>query len=399
MRPALALLFAATTWATSCSTLPPCTALAPDLTVAIAEILETPLPAGDAPVPVRMRLKTLIYGRSPGAEFTFLLRSSSNLPIGSLFYIESRQPLQTEICGLSGPYNARQHNERIRVFRKLAAAPAQKAAFHVHASGRLSNSLSGVHLTLRNRSDVRHKTTDIEGNARWRGLPPDRYTLSASHTDLQVEDPEQTLDSFDILPGSCTGRYVTMLPPYSLTGVARTPDNHPAQGLPVYLKDSAGASIADTTSGPTGAFTIRHLPAGTYTLFAGDSPGHRSPYPPYLYPGVTSESAATTLKLGPGHQVVPLQIYVPTPAPVRTIQLKLSRPLGPMEVPILSAGPATIYTRTWSADRTVCTLTIPAAQPLTGSLKLFPSRLAPFEFSIAAGTELVTIPVQLQLAK
>jgi hypothetical protein len=399
MRPALALFFAAATWATTCSTPPPCGVLAPDLTVAIAEILETPLPAGDSHVPVRMRLKTLIYGRSPGAEFTFLLPSSYNLPIGSVFYIESRQPLQTEVCGLSGPYNARQKDERIRVFRKLAAAPAQKAAFHVHASGRLSNSLSGVHLTLRNRSDIRHKTTDIEGNAHWRGLPPGRYTLSTSHSDLQAEDPELTLAPVDIIPGSCTGRYVPMLPPYSLTGVAHTPDNRPAQGLPVYLRDSAGASIADTTSGPTGAFTLRNLPAGTYTLFAGDSPGHRSPYPPYLYPGVTSESAATTLKLGPGHQAVPLQINVPTPAPVRTIQLKLPRPLGPMETPILSAGPATIYTRTWSADRTVCTLTIPPTQPLTGSLKLFPSRLEPFEFSIAAGTELVTLPVQLQFAK
>ena len=96
MRLALALLTAAGVWATSCSVLPPCASLRPGLTVALAEVLEDHPASSSAPI--RLKLRTLAYGPSPGAEFTYPAAESEEVRTGDLYYIEGSIPFQRGPC-------------------------------------------------------------------------------------------------------------------------------------------------------------------------------------------------------------------------------------------------------------------------------------------------------------
>lgn len=194
VRLVLAVLFAAGLSAMSCATSPPCYAIRPGLVVAIAESVDT----YEAPkqsrnwerVPIRMRLRTLIYGPSPGAEFTFHWFASDSLRAGEMIYIEeSATPLRATSCGHTDSVSAINAN-RQQFFQELARGQHQQTYVRVGLSLTPNSTvrLSGPNGTLETQTDAR-------GLAEWRNVPPGRYTL---HPARRRQHP-----TFQLLPGAC----------------------------------------------------------------------------------------------------------------------------------------------------------------------------------------------------
>ncbi len=114
----------------SCAVFPPCHAVRPGLVVAIAEAVDD-YTAPDQPpnptqqVPIRMRLRKLIYGHSPGQEFTLQWFAEVSLRAGELIYIEeSNAPLRTRACGQTDSVSANTAT-RQKFFQELAAGKHQ----------------------------------------------------------------------------------------------------------------------------------------------------------------------------------------------------------------------------------------------------------------------------------
>ncbi len=191
----LAVLFAVGLSAMSCATSPPCYAIRPGLVVAIAESMDTyeapkQLRNWEQRVPIRMRLRKLIYGPSPGTEFTLLWFAANSLRAGEVIYIEEAgTPLRAKSCGETGQTWAGSV-KRQQFFQELAAGQHQETYVRIgfqqatHSAIRLT----GPTGTIENKTDAR-------GLAEWRNIPPGHYTV---HPARGRQNP-----TFQLLPGAC----------------------------------------------------------------------------------------------------------------------------------------------------------------------------------------------------
>ena len=187
----------------SCAVFPPCYAVRPGLVVAIAETVdpyEAPkhrLPAQQR-VPIRMRLRKLIYGHSPGQEFTLQWFGEVSLRAGELIYIEeSNAPLRARACGPTDSVSANTPT-RQQFFQELAAGKHQgtyvRIAFRTGAHSAIR--LSGPNGTIENLFDAR-------GLTEWRNLPPGRYTVHPARSGFTLDERNESNPIFQLLPGAC----------------------------------------------------------------------------------------------------------------------------------------------------------------------------------------------------
>lgn len=170
-------------------------AVRPGLVVAIAESLDS----YDAPnhlrnreqrVPIRMRLRTLIYGLSPSAEFTLHWFAADSLRAGEMIHIEeSATPLRATSCGHTGAVSANNANRR-QFFQELGRGQHQETYVRVGFQQAPNSAirLTGPNGTIENIFDAR-------GLAEWRNLPPGRHTV---HPACGRQNP-----TVQLLPGTC----------------------------------------------------------------------------------------------------------------------------------------------------------------------------------------------------
>ena len=139
MRFILTLLITAALHADTCPPLPPCRYVEPNLTVLIAEALNTPTPDNTT---IRLKLRTLIHGAHPGLEFPFDARHLYKVRTGDLLYIEHAEPFTTSLCNATCRYNEKEHASRIQYFRELDAGA------HPTATLRINTIAPGALITL-----------------------------------------------------------------------------------------------------------------------------------------------------------------------------------------------------------------------------------------------------------
>lgn len=219
MRLLAALIFAVNAWPTTCATPPPCSVITPGLTVLLAEAAETRLadPAENRDwmlVPVHMKLRTLLYGKSPGREFTFHASAVNNIRAGDVFYVEaaSLKDFRFRVCGISGPYDENAHAPRVKYFREFSEGKHREASLLIGAIDHQHRALPGVEVHLFSRSAIMNIQTNARGRAEWKSLPPGRYRISATKQDYSLIDPGGALTSIEIPIGGCLRREVTLRP-------------------------------------------------------------------------------------------------------------------------------------------------------------------------------------------
>ena len=187
----------------SCAVFPPCHAVRPGLVVAIAEAVDD-YTAPDQPpnptqqVPIRMRLRKLIYGHSPGQEFTLQWFAEVSLRAGELIYIEeSNAPLRARACGQTDRVSANTAT-RQKFFQELAAGKHQgtyvRIAFRTAAHSAIR--LTGPNGTI-------EKIFDARGVTEWRNLPPGRYTVHPARSGFTLDERNESNPVFQLLPGAC----------------------------------------------------------------------------------------------------------------------------------------------------------------------------------------------------
>lgn len=189
--------------AMSCAVFPPCYAVRPGLVVAIAEAVDG-YTAPEQPlnptlqVPIRMRLRKLIHGASPGDEFTLYWFAESGLRAGELVYIEgATTPLRTTYCGHTGLVG-RVNEGRRQFFQELAAGKHRdtyvRIAFRTGAHSAIR--LTGPNGTIENLFDAR-------GLTEWRNLPPGRYTVHPARSGFTLDERNESNPTYQLLPGAC----------------------------------------------------------------------------------------------------------------------------------------------------------------------------------------------------
>lgn len=294
MRLLAVLLLATNAWGTSCGILPPCYAVTPGLTVVLAEALETRIAEQDSRnefelklVPVRMKLRMLIYGKSPGEEFTFQVAATHAVRAGDRFYIEanSASDYRVSSCCISGSNDEQTHGSRVQYFRELSAGQHRETSLQIHVREQIHGGLEGVSIGLSSPSDSRAGETDNEGRAEWKDLLPGRYNLLATKQDYLLVEPAEALAAVEIVAGACLQRFINMEPRFKLSGIVRTPDGKPGSGIDLRLEQLFDSAVARTASDALGQFTFFDISPGEYTLVAGDGKDNRSPYPTTYYPG------------------------------------------------------------------------------------------------------------------
>lgn len=187
----------------SCAVFPPCYAVRPGLVVVIAESIDgyTAREQTHNPtlrVPIRMRLRTLIHGASPGDEFALHWFADSSLRAGELVYIEeARTPLRASACGHTGPVGSVNESRR-QFFQELAAGTQRdthvRIAFRTGAHSAIR--LTGPNGTIENIFDAR-------GVTEWRNLPPGRYTVHPARSGFTLDERNESNPVFQLLPGAC----------------------------------------------------------------------------------------------------------------------------------------------------------------------------------------------------
>ena len=141
-------------------------------------------------VPIRMRLRKLIYGPSPGTEFTLLWFAEYSLRAGEILYIEeSSTPLRATSCGQTDTVTANS-DSRQQFFQELAAGQHQETYVRI---GFQEAPNSAIRLTGPNGTS--ENKTDARGLAEWRNIPPGHYTV---HPARGRQNP-----TFQLLPGAC----------------------------------------------------------------------------------------------------------------------------------------------------------------------------------------------------
>lgn len=418
MRPALALLFAATAWATTCRDALPCEVISPTLNVFLAQILEnhvaqksndenTPM------VPIRMKAVATFYGKPPNGEFIYQVWASLDLRAGDQFYIEEdarwQQPLRSVPCGHSGHFEQSRHQSRIDYFRQLTTDKPPRASVRIWVHSETSRNLSGATARLAGPLPVKDQQTDAKGSVEWTGLPAGRYTVSVNQNNYSVAESSTSLAPIVLLPGACAYRRIPMKPGFSISGRAQTSDGSPAAKLKIHVETPDGKSMfLSAITNDAGEFTVPSIDAGKYILFAGDRRLDRSPYPPTWYPGVPSKDLAQIVPVDESNPHPSLQFTVPRPSPTRELTLKI---LTSPEITRVQSGglflyadPALVYSQRWSPDTETLSAVVVTTKPIKFCVTtVFPPRsekaIESSEMEIAPGETNLTIPVQLQLKK
>jgi hypothetical protein len=203
VRADITLFLAASICFADCGTQPPCYAVAPGLVVAIAESLED----YDAPKyqrrtiprkPIRMRLCELVYGPSPGAEFTFEWWGEYSLHKGQLVYIEETVTLlRASNCGQT-ELDTHMPVARKKYFQELTAGQHQETYVRI---GFQQAPISAIRLSGPN--GVIEQYTDARGLIEWHNLPPGRYTVHTARSGQTMNDRSEAAPVIHLLPGSC----------------------------------------------------------------------------------------------------------------------------------------------------------------------------------------------------
>lgn len=360
-------------WGTSCGILPPCAAVRPGLTVVLAEALESRLavPGDDKNYsvhPIRMKLRTLVYGRSPGAEFVWNGWESQDVHAGDLFYLEATAgDFRAGICGISGPFSEQLHPERVTFFRQLASGKPQHASFRLRVDDAQTGPLTGATATLATAAERVQARPDGNGSLFWPELQPGSYRLKVERQHYTLQEEPKLPEPITLLAGACGQEFVRMRANFHLQGIVRTPDGTPARDVPLHLVPGGITANTDTE----GRFRLEHMAPGDYMLQAGEREYHPSPYPATFYPGVPNPELAATIRVDPSGQEQNLQFTVPAPMPVRTIKLMVPRPAKtPADRfrPRLNAMGNSLYSQSWSEPDSTITALVRADVPFEGKV-------------------------------
>ncbi len=425
MRPALALLFAATTWATTCRDAAPCEVISPTRNVFLAEVLEAKIAqksnADPTPlVPVRMKTIASFYGKPPSGEFVYHVWTTIDLRAGDQFYIEEdsywQQALRSTPCGYSGPFTPSVHQPRIDFFRKLTAANPPGASLKIWVHSNSAGSLSGATVQLAGPRLAEEQQTGPKGEVEWTDLPAGQYTISANRDNYSVAEPATALAPIRLLPGACANRSIPMKPRFSISGRAQTSDGAPAAKLKIKAETLTGRMAAlPATTNEAGEFTFPSIDAGQFVLFAGGGWGFEgSPYPLTWHPGVPSKELAQVVAVDDArpHPIVQftllVQFTLPRPSPSRelTLQIQMSPEAAKVQSgsPMLIADPGLVYSQTWSPDTGILSAVVTATKPIKFRVgTVFPPRagrsIESSEIEIAPGETNLSLPVQLHLVR
>lgn len=392
-------------WGTSCGILPPCAAVKPGLTVVLAEATETRLAvSGDDENhrlhPIRMKLRTLVYGKSPGDEFVWHGWESQDVHAGDLFYLEAAAGnFLAQVCGVSGPFSERFHRDRISFFRQLASGEPQHASFRLRVDDALTGPLNGATAILATAAERFQARPDGKGSLFWPELKPGTYRLTAERQHYTLQEETKLPETITLLAGACGQEFVRMRANFHLQGIVRTPDGAPARDVPLQLVPGSITGRSDAE----GRFRIQHVPPGEYILRAGGREYEPSPYPASFYPGVPNPELAATIRVDPGGREQNLQFTVPAPMPARTIQLMVPRPANtPADHfrPRLTSKGDSLYSQSWSEPDSTITALVRADVPFEGSVVSItyqPIRIQVSKpISLPPGTATLTLPVAIE---
>ncbi len=253
MRFILTLLSTAALHAATCPPLPPCYYVKPNLTVLLAEALDSRTPDNTT---IRLKLLTLIHGPHPGLEFPFDARHLYNVRTGNRLYIEHAEPFTTSPCNATGLYNEKEHANRIQYFRELDAGT------HPIASLRISTIAPGATVTLQGPTGQLQQQANSDGTAEWKSLLPGVYQ---AHAALQHYDSEKPTEPFQLHAGACQFQQAHLFSRYVVRGTLRTPSGQPVPNVTISLYNAAQRSYEAETN-YRGAFKLPYINPGKYRV-------------------------------------------------------------------------------------------------------------------------------------
>ena len=257
MRPLLVIFFTAALHAASCPPLPPRYYVKPNLTVLLAEALNTPTPDNTT---IRLKLQTLIHGAHPGIEFPFDARHLYKVSKGDILYIEQTsrpaEPFSMRACNATGLYNEKEHATRIQYFRELDAGA------HPTATLRINTIAPGALITLQGPTGQLQQEANSDGTAEWQSLLPGVYQ---AHAELQHYDSGKPTEPFQLNAGACQFQQAHLSSRYVVRGTLRTPTGQPVPKVVISLYDARQRSYEAQTN-YRGAFTLPYINPGKYRV-------------------------------------------------------------------------------------------------------------------------------------
>jgi hypothetical protein len=174
--------------------------------------------------------------------------------------------------------------------------------------------------------------TDEAGQFRKDGVLPGRYTLTPLSPGYVAKQPYNV----EVPSRGCGIAHVGMFTNSKISGVVIRADGKPAENVRLDLIDAdpqyrSITSIMDMIeTGPSGQFSIDHLPSGRFLLGVNIEESSRYPdrTPPTFYPGVADRSTARAIELAPNEIKTGLVLKLMPPREFRRVRVHVRWPDG-----------------------------------------------------------------------
>ena len=165
--------------------------------------------------------------------------------------------------------------------------------------------------------------TDSEGRFRVSGVPPGKWTVRFDVGPTERAEAPIVLRA----PQDCADVFATPRPAGRLIGSVFDDAGKPIAGAHVYAKrtdDTSPWTVSGIETGPSGAFSISGLAAGSYVVGVGlaDAPNARFPFQPVFHPGVPDQPSAAPVEIGNETVYLPA-IRMGAPVPLASIAAEI----------------------------------------------------------------------------
>jgi hypothetical protein len=248
---------------------------------------------------VRMQLGEVLTGVDPGQKEIEIVTGRGGGDCGYGFqtgvdyvvyaYKNSDERLETGICSRTRPLL--EAAEDVTYFRAAVSAPGT-GELRIHTGPPAKAGMEGVKINVEGGGSHYAASTDAAGDAKFRGLPPGEYKITA---DAQGYFPADRV--VQLHGKGCAEVPFYMALDRRITGRVTTKDGLPAAGVEVQIRPTQEWSGDSVKTDAEGRYELRHFQTGAYYLGINlnHTPTMENPYTRWFYPGTEIAASATII--------------------------------------------------------------------------------------------------------
>jgi Carboxypeptidase regulatory-like domain len=245
---------------------------------------------------VRIQLREVLTGVDPGQKEIEIVTGMGGGDCGYAFqsgvdyvvyaYRNSEGRLETGICFRTRPLA--QATEDVAYFHAVATAPGT-SEIRIVTGPPGASGMPGVRTTIAGAGSHYAASTDTAGQAKFGGLPPGEYKVTAESEGYLPADRTVQLHA----KGCAEVRFLMALD-RRVTGRVITKDGLPAAGVEVQVRPTQEMGGDSVKTDAEGRYELRHFRAGGYYLGINlnHTPTLENPYTRWFYPGTEDPASA-----------------------------------------------------------------------------------------------------------